>query len=132
MAKSPKSRTEVVVEQNEKIQVVVVEPSPSAPGFAEKVTPKKVDDSQVFLYKCSCGNVHFRHAGYVELMLPFIEPGKKEVCLDAKSVMVCTKCKKPFAWISGQAYDLSDRIDMKAWEKTEKVAHKTTGPGGQC
>lgn len=126
-----KSRTNKVVEGNEGgVSTALVHPA--GDGFVDKITPKQVDEEKVFLYKCSCGNGHFRHAGYVELMLPFIEPGKKEVCMQSHSVKVCTKCKKSFAWIAGQAYDLTDKIDLEAWEKTEREAYRATGPGGQC
>jgi hypothetical protein len=124
-------RTGKVVNENEGgVSTALVHPA--ADGFIEKVTPKQVDENTVFLYTCSCGNSHFRHAGYVELMLPFLEPGKKEVCMQSHQVKVCTKCKKSFAWISGQAYDLTGKIDLEAWERTEKELHKATGPGGEC
>lgn len=35
-------------------------------------------------------------------------------------------------WINEQMYDVTDQIDLKAWEKTEKEAQAATGPGGQC
>jgi hypothetical protein len=29
-------------------------------------------------------------------------------------------------------YEVSDQIDLEAWERFEKQAVKATGPGGQC
>lgn len=128
---------------------------PSNEGFAAKVTPKKPDDS-LFMFECKkeihipgagpesdpyrtsdqtviCKGIHFRHAGYVELMLPFIKPGgTKEMALDSRQVMLCVKCKNAYVWVGEQMYDVTDRIDLKAWEKTEKEAFQATGPGGQC
>ena len=106
---------------------------PDGEGFKERVTPKQPDEN-LFLFKCrKCEGVHFRHAGYVTLMLPFLRAGgEKRVGCDDVRVMVCVKCKSAWAWITDQMYDLTDKIDLEAWEKTEKEAHKATGPGGQC
>lgn len=29
-------------------------------------------------------------------------------------------------------YDVTDKIDMDAWDKAERELHRATGPGGQC
>lgn len=107
--------------------------NPANEGFAEKVTPKKPTED-IFFFKCKgCGASHFRHAGYMEVMVPFIRPGnEKRVSVDSLQVKVCVKCKTSFVWINEQMYDVTDQIDLAAWEKTEKEAHKATGPGGQC
>jgi len=106
---------------------------PGNEGFVERVTPKKPDES-IFLFKCkNCGKTHFRHAGYVMTMLPFMRSGgEKRVNLEEMRVMVCVSCKNCFVWINEQMYDITDQIDLQAWEKTEKEAHKATGPGGEC
>ena len=105
---------------------------PSAEGFVERVTPKKPDET-VFFFKCKCGHGHFRHAGYVQTMLPFLRAGgEKRVGVDDYRVMVCVKCRKSYIWLNEQMYDVTEHVDMEAWEAFEKVAHKATGPGGQC
>jgi hypothetical protein len=105
---------------------------PSADGFRERVTPKEPSD--VFFFACkSCGGKHFRHAGYMEVMLPFMRAGnEKRVGMDSVPVKVCVGCKAAFVWLNGQAYDVTSEIDLTAWTKTEKEAHRATGPGGQC
>src|SRR5688572_23199284 len=105
---------------------------PGAEGFVERVTPKKPGEG-LFFFKCSCGHGHFRHAGYMEIMLPFMRSGgEKRVGLDQSHVIVCVKCKKCFVWVNEQMYDVTDQVDMQAWEKLEKDAQKATGPGGDC
>ncbi len=102
--------------------------------FAEKVAPIKVANAdELFLFKCECGHVHFRHAGYVEVLMPYMRGDKsKNVANDSVQVMICTKCKNAYAWLNDQMYNVTELIDMEAWEKTEKEAYATTGPGGQC
>lgn len=104
--------------------------------FTKKVTPKPVSSPKdMFLFCCPdpCGNVHLRHAGYVQMLLPLVQAdGQKRVAQDSYSVQVCTKCKKCFVWYDGQVYDITELIDLKAWEKTEKAMHAATGPGGDC
>lgn len=105
---------------------------PSNEGFREKVTPKPMDDG-MFLFACTCGKCHFRHAGYVKLMLPYLKPGGgKRVSVENYQVMVCVACRKSFVWADEQMWDVTEKVDLKAWEKFEKVAHEATGPGGQC
>lgn len=105
---------------------------PNNEGFVERVTPITPGDD-VFLFKCSCGNVHFRHAGYVKSMLPFMRAGnEKRVSVENMQVHVCTKCRNCYVWINEQMYDVTNQIDLKAWEKLEQEQHKATGPGGEC
>jgi hypothetical protein len=108
---------------------------PQNDGFIEKITPKKTKDN-VFLFECpnkKCKSIHFRHAGYVKSMLPFLRSnGEKQIDVVEKQVMICVKCRKAYVWLNEQMYDVSDRIDLKAWEKFEKEAHRATGPGGEC
>lgn len=103
--------------------------------FSDKVKPKKIKDiSELFLFACpECENPHFRHAGYLETLLPYIRSDKeKKVDKYDQQVMVCTKCKACYVWVNEQMYDVTEIIDLEAWEKTEKDLHKATGPGGQC
>lgn len=96
------------------------------------------DTSDLMLFKCtSCGGVHFRHAGYVESMTPYISlmpKGAREVKSSTVSlpVKVCVACKHSFVDVQGKMQDVTEFIDLNAWERTEKEAQKATGPGGQC
>jgi len=102
--------------------------------FSDKISPVKVEDAkELFLFQCECDNIHYRHAGYVEILMPYINADRtKNVSNDSLQVMVCTKCRKSYVWLNQQMYDLSKLIDIQAWEKAEKEMHSTTGPGGQC
>lgn len=114
--------------------------SPNAEGFVEKITPQEPGEN-LFLFKCPtkhedgkvCGHVHYRHAGYVKVMLPYLKPGNvKEMIVDNHSVMVCVLCKHCYVWAGGQMYDVTKHIDLTAWEKLEKEMYRATGPGGDC
>ena len=103
--------------------------------FEKAITPKVVEKpDDMFLFQCSkCGNVHFRHAGYVEMLLPFIRADKeKKVSKDSYGVHVCTKCRQCFVWYNERMRDITKLIDLKAWEKAEVDLHRATGPGGEC
>lgn len=106
---------------------------PRNEGFKERVTPKPLP-KDVFLFECpGCKNVHFRHAGYVQVLAPFIRPGnERRVDKNSVQAMVCTQCKKVYIWVSEQMYDVTDRVDVNAWERTEKEMQRATGPGGDC
>lgn len=103
--------------------------------FTKKVTPIKLTSAEeLFLFSCpECSGVHFRHAGYFEMMMPFMRADKsKNVATESYQVKVCVACRKAYVWAGEQMYDVTDLIDLEAWEKFEKVAQKATGPGGQC
>ena len=103
--------------------------------FAELVAPIKVtDDKGLFLFRCGkCQNQHFRHAGYVEMLMPFIRPDKeKKVDKTSYCVMVCTKCRTCYIWLNEKMYDITALIDLEAWAKAERELQAATGPGGQC
>lgn len=103
--------------------------------FAKKATPVKLADTdELFLFKCpNCGGLHFRHAGYLEMMMPYMRADQsKHVNTDSYSVKVCVACRNAYIWVNDQVYDVTDHINMEAWEEFERVAHKCTGPGGQC
>ena len=105
---------------------------PANEGFKERVSPKKTDDT-IFFFKCKCGGHHFRHAGYMEVMLPFMRAGgEKRVGMDQTAVKVCVACRKCYIWLNEQMYEVTDKIDLNAWERAERELHKATGPGGQC
>jgi hypothetical protein len=98
-----------------------------------EVKPKKSAIDNLLLFRCECGNIHFRHAGYVELLVPAIEADReKKVYNEHTPVKVCTKCKKSYVWCRGNMYDITEEVDIEAWMKTEKEMHKCTGPGGDC
>lgn len=117
-------------EKSEKSHLITLKKN----GFAERATPKKADPDELFMFRCSgCNNIHFRHAGYVGIFMPYVKPGGDErVTKDSYTVNVCTKCKKCFVWVDQQMYDVTDEIDLEAWEKSEKELQKATGPGGEC
>ena len=104
-------------------------------AFEQYVTPKKLNKSakELFLFRCDCSNLHFRHAGYMEAVMPFVRPdGQKKVSKDSYVVQVCTQCRACYIWLNEQMYDVTEMIDLKAWEKAERELHQATGPGGQC
>jgi len=95
---------------------------------------KKLADADIFVVKCPhCSGIHFRHAGYIEATIPFVSPkqGNSLAC-DSLPVKLCVKCKHSMVIHSDKIIDVTEHIDLNAWEKTEKEAHKATGPGGQC
>lgn len=106
---------------------------PKNEGFVERVTPKAPGED-VFFFQCpNCRGHHFRHAGYIETMLPFMRSGgEKRVSVDSHAVKLCVKCKHAYIWLNEQMYDVTDKIDLDAWMQTEVEAHRATGPGGQC
>lgn len=106
---------------------------PDRDGFKECVTPKK-DTKGLFFFECSkCKGKHFRHAGYMKAMMPFLRAnGEKKVSVDDYQVWVCVKCRSAYIWLGEQMYDVTSQIDIEAWQKFEKEAHKATGPGGNC
>jgi hypothetical protein len=125
-----KTRSEKLLETNETGGEIV---HPGASGFLEKVTPKKLNDKLHFFKCTNCGNAHFRHAGYMESMVPLMrQGGEKTVIVDSYQVKLCVKCKRSYIWVNEQMYDITEHIDLSAWEKTEQNAYKATGPGGQC
>ena len=104
---------------------------PDKDGFKERVTAKKPEDINMF--KCKCGKVHFRHAGYIQTMVPFMRAGSdKRIALTEERVMICVSCKKSYIWVNEQMYDVTSHIDLEAWEDFEVEAQKVTGPGGEC
>ena len=106
---------------------------PANAGFVERVTAKPLDET-IFFFKCEeCGGAHFRHAGYLEVMMPFLRPGsEKRMSVEGYPVKICVACKSSYVWINEQMYDVSDQVDVEAWEKTERELQAMTGPGGQC
>ncbi len=108
--------------------------SMGADEFSKKVTPKKISEAgDLFFFQCQCDNVHFRHGGYVEVLVPFMRADKtKNVSKDSLQVMICTKCHTCYVWLNEQMYDVTELIDIEAWEKTERELQKATGPGGNC
>jgi hypothetical protein len=107
---------------------------------AESLVQKLENIDDMIVFKCPnkyrrkpCNNTHFRHAGYMEFLIPWIRPNKeKKIQNDSVQVKICTKCKSAFVYYNDVFYDVTDKIDLKAWEKTEKEMQKATGPGGDC
>lgn len=91
-------------------------------------TPEELD-----LLKCpKCGHIHFRHAGYVEVALPYSDRTGHNVALTEKQVKVCVKCRTCVVSYDGKVWDITKFIDLKAWEAFEVEAQKAVGPGGNC
>lgn len=119
---------------------------PDGDGFKQKVDPKKID-GKIFLFRCSkilkgdpadesvpverCNNPHLRHAGYVKNIIPIMRTQQlKEVVFESVNVHVCTKCRSCYIHVDGQTYDVTEHIDLQAWEKVELEMDKAIGPGG--
>ena len=118
---------------------LVVNPSKDKKFNQESFNKQLQDTDELMLYKCpNCRGVHFRHAGYVEQMTPYIalEPdmavNSVKSSTNSLQVKVCVACKFAFVDIKGKMFDISKHIDLSAWEKTEKEMTKATGPGGEC
>lgn len=92
------------------------------------------EENGVLFFKCKrCGGLHFRHAGYVHSLVPFmLSGGDKRIDADPKQVMICVKCRAAFVWLNSQAYDMTDQIELEAWHWLEEDALRATGPGGEC
>lgn len=104
-------------------------------AFEKKITPKPIQKAdELFLFRCpGCGGVHMRHAGHVSIMLPYVKGNReKNIANDEMRVQICVKCKKSYVWYDHQMYDISELIDVQAWEKAEEELHAATGPGGNC
>lgn len=105
--------------------------------FKQSELIKKLEDNEgtsLFLLHCpNCDSIHFRHAGYVEVVVPYTEKENEVKTITASQpVKMCVECKHSFFQNDGRLYDVTNKIDLNAWETTEKMMHKVTGPGGQC
>lgn len=103
--------------------------------FNQSEFVSKVENTNdLFLLKCpKDGNVHFRHAGYVYPMTPYVDPKRgAQVSSVQTPVMVCTTCKSVLFYFDSKFHDITSHTDLEAWDKTEKEMHKATGPGGDC
>ena len=109
--------------------------------FKTKSLVQKLENlDDMFIFVCPgkyrrkmCGNSHFRHAGYMQFLVPWMKPsGERKISNDSVQVMVCTRCKSAYVYMNDVFYDVTDKIDLKAWEKSEKQLQKATGPGGEC
>lgn len=103
-------------------------------GLQQKDFSKKLENADVFIIQCpACGKPHFRHAGYMEVMTPFVDAKNGAMLsVDSKPVKICVSCKAAHIMVDGQIIDVTEQIDLKAWAKTEVEAQEATGPGGQC
>ena len=99
-------------------------------------------DKELLIFRCTkkskvlkteCGNLHFRHAGYMEVLIPYVKTTKEgKIQTESLQVKVCTKCKSCYVYIGDHYYDVTKDINLEAWEETEKTMQKATGPGGDC
>ena len=85
------------------------------------------EGSAMPLVRCpKCGNAHFEHAGYIELLRCSPEPENEgEVSCRSSRVMVCTKCGRCYVWHEGQVSDVTRLIDLQAWAEMQKKLHDT-------
>lgn len=94
---------------------------------------EEADTDKLQLMGCpSCGHMHFRHAGYVLPLTPYVEKGESKMMTEQVPVYICIKCKTSLTAIGGKLHNMSKVVDVASWEKTEVEAHKKTGPGSQC
>lgn len=116
-------------EQKDKVQI-----TQDLGRFSQSEFVVKADPAKLQLFKCpNCGGLHFRHAGYVLPITPKIEEQVVKGELFTCCVYLCVKCKHSIVYGKDEKiHDITEYIDLNAWEKTEKEAHKATGPGGQC
>ena len=105
-----------------------------AKAVDDYIIPMEQMPESILMITCpKCGGIHFRHAGYVETVLPYIEQGgEPRVVNESHPVKICVKCKTSVVAIGKNMYDITEKIDLEAWQKTEIEAHKATGHGGQC
>ena len=119
-------------------QVKRDESIPTVSTVLEKATDNyivPVDECNSLILKCpECKGIHFRHAGYIETVLPHIEAGGAvRIINQSHQVKVCVKCRHSYVSIGEEhMYDITNDIDLKAWEKAEKELNNSTGPGGEC
>ena len=101
-------------------------------GVAADSLNKDLSECDSIFLTCKCGKKHFRHTGYLETIVPFVSGDGGKICSDTHPVKTCCSCRKSYVAIGSKVYDVTKEVDMKAWEKFEKEAHKSTGPGGEC
>jgi len=99
---------------------------------ANDATTTPIEECPAIFLMCECGKAHFRHTGYIETIVPYIGDDGNKTVGESHMVKTCCSCRKSYVSIGPKTYDVTDKIDIKAWEKFEKEAHKATGPGGNC
>ena len=123
--------TETVADTKSRINLRNSDQPKGVPTVAEALAKttdsyiQPVDTCKALMIKCpGCGHRHFRHAGYIETITPFVEAGGAGRAInDSHPVKICVKCKKAYAAIGSEhMYDVSKYVDVKAWEETEKTA----------
>lgn len=115
-------------------------PEPIEIFKADSLVQKLENFDDMIVFKCPgtyrrkpCGHTHFRHAGYMQFLIPWMKSDKKrKISKESTQVMVCVKCRSAYVYLNDTFYDVTDKIDLQAWEKTEKEMQKATGPGGEC
>ena len=116
----------------------IVKGEPSLTGSQEGIVTPLEDTDAILLLKCpKCQKVHFRHAGYMHPLsnLSYKNADRtqsSQLNTDQTPVQICVSCKTAIIVFNGKIHDVTEHVDLKAWERTEVEAHKATGPGGQC
>lgn len=134
-ARAEKSKAKPTQEQAKSTALVPTDKPSAGNKFEElkrPVTLEKVDD--IMLFSCpGCGNIHFRHAGYVETQLPYMRSDREaRIGTESMPVRVCTKCRRSFFWMNTKCYEVTKLIDLQAWQRAEEELHQATGGGGKC
>lgn len=129
-----RNMTDKLTDSNANPNAMAEMPAVTSDPFTQAVKPVVLTDAKdMFMFRCTCGNVHMRHAGYINLMFPFVGPNKvAKIEKHSHQVNVCTQCKKSYIWHDNKMYDVTALIDLQAWDKTEREMQHATGPGGNC
>jgi predicted RNA-binding Zn-ribbon protein involved in translation (DUF1610 family) len=127
-----KEKVEILLRELEETESKIAALQAARDRLVENIEVKSSEHLMAF--KCpECGSYHFRHAGYMKAVIPFIKPeGSPTAILETHQVMVCISCKKSYLFMSDKAVDVSDKIDLDAWKRSEEELHAATGPGGEC
>ncbi len=119
--------------RNPNQKLPVVDPLGNAMlDVAKNGVNENIEDCPSIFLVCDCGKTHFRHTGYMETIVPYVAADGGKLAQDSHPVKTCCSCRKSYVNIGPKVYNVTEQIDIKAWEKFEKEAHKATGPGGEC
>ncbi len=91
-------------------------------GRSKPMPTGEQDSDEMRPLECPwCGNAHFIHAGYLEMLQPCEKPGEegRASCRPTR-VMVCTKCSCCYVWHDGRVRDVTRLVDLRAWADMQK------------
>ncbi len=120
-------------EQETALAKVNLDPSLGLAGMHQSDVTVEFNPAESQVMTCKCGKIHFRHTGNICTMSPIKLPSIPTMSeTSSHMVQTCVSCRRSYVFIGGQIQEVTKHIDLQAWEKFEKKAHKATGPGGQC